>query len=284
MIDEFGCYHLLSIRIDGEWFKLNSVFNENEFETFMKDVEWQLPLNMSIYHFSSALYPPLVTNPIIINRPTLDISPHSFIFEGNKMNQKIYYSKNNQVYEFIYEKGDFGIILSSGCKKLIYLKSKEWKTVQSYQVVPISFNEAKHFVNKHHRHNKAPQGHKFSIGLQVGGEIVGVLITSTPKARHLNNGRTLELNRCCVEDSYFNACSILYSRAIRAGKAMGYTKFISYTLDEEDGGSLRAVGFIQTATVKSRASGWSSKQRERDIRNYPIGVKKRWTYEVTQEI
>jgi len=43
-------------------------------------------------------------------------------------------------------------------------------------IVPIDFREACLFVESHHRHHKAPIGHKFSIGLSSDGEIVGVAI------------------------------------------------------------------------------------------------------------
>lgn len=37
------------------------------------------------------------------------------------------------------------------------------------ELTPITLRQAKAFVNEHHRHNAAPQGHKFSIGLTNGG-------------------------------------------------------------------------------------------------------------------
>ena len=67
-------------------------------------------------------------------------------------------------------------------------------------------------------------------------------IASIPKARALNDGRTLEINRVCCDPAYFNACSNLYAAAIRAGRDMGCTRFLTYTLPEEGDSSVRAVG------------------------------------------
>jgi hypothetical protein len=42
------------------------------------------------------------------------------------------------------------------------------------EITPITFKEAKEFVNEHHRHNVAPQGQKFSIGVKEDGALIGV--------------------------------------------------------------------------------------------------------------
>ncbi len=41
-----------------------------------------------------------------------------------------------------------------------------------------------------------------------------------------------------------NVCSFLYGAAARAAAAMGYNRIITYTLDSENGASLRASGWI----------------------------------------
>ncbi|WP_414738964.1 XF1762 family protein, partial [Macrococcoides canis] len=46
---------------------------------------------------------------------------------------------------------------------------------QKMKVVPVTFKRACEFVTELHRHNKAPRGHKFSIGLaDEDGKLVGV--------------------------------------------------------------------------------------------------------------
>jgi hypothetical protein len=50
---------------------------------------------------------------------------------------------------------------------------------------PVSFADAARFVARHHRHHKPPVGHKFSIGVEAGGELVGVVIVGRPVAPSL---------------------------------------------------------------------------------------------------
>lgn len=110
-------------------------------------------------------------------------------------------------------------------------------------LVPISLKEANAFVAEYHRHHKPTRGHKFSIGCEMDGRLVGVAIVGRPVSRYLDNGWTLEVNRLCTTGER-NACSMLYAAAARAAKAMGYRKIITYTLDSEPGTSLRAAGWM----------------------------------------
>lgn len=48
-------------------------------------------------------------------------------------------------------------------------------------LTPITLAEAQRFVNLHHRHNKAPHGHKFSIGLEKDGIFTGSFTTNCSK-------------------------------------------------------------------------------------------------------
>ena len=75
-------------------------------------------------------------------------------------------------------------------------------------------------------------------------------IASIPKARCQMDGVTLEINRCCADPRYADVCSNLYARTIRIGREMGYTRFLTYTLPEESGSSLRAVGFQVDGVVR----------------------------------
>ena len=118
------------------------------------------------------------------------------------------------------------------------------------RLVPTTLREANAFVKAHHRHHKPVTGHKFSIGCEVEGRLVGVVIAGRPVSRYLDDGLTLEVNRLCTTGEK-NACSMLYAAAARAAKAMGYRKIITYTLDNEPGTSLRAAGW----TCMGRAGG-----------------------------
>jgi hypothetical protein len=113
-----------------------------------------------------------------------------------------------------------------------------------YVFVPITLKEANAFVARYHRHNKPTVGHKFSIGLALNGDLVGVGIAGRPVARHLDDGRTLEATRVCVKPGHQNACSKVYARLKRIGQLFGYTSIKTYTLLEETGSSLRAIRAI----------------------------------------
>ena len=109
-------------------------------------------------------------------------------------------------------------------------------------LIPISLALANAFVAQHHRHHQPVVGHKYSIGCALGSRLIGVAITGRPVSRYLDNGTMLEVTRLCT-DGTPNACSILYAASARAAKAMGYTKIVTYTLDTENGASLRAAGW-----------------------------------------
>ena len=50
-------------------------------------------------------------------------------------------------------------------------------------LVPISLKKANAFVAAHHRHHKPVTGHKFSIGCEAEGRLVGVVIAGRPVIR-----------------------------------------------------------------------------------------------------
>lgn len=86
-------------------------------------------------------------------------------------------------------------------------------------IVPITFRCACEFVRAFHRHNKPPRGHKFSIGLENNGTLVGVAMAGRPIARYFDDGLTLEVNRTCTDGSR-NANSMLYGAIRRAAWGM----------------------------------------------------------------
>lgn len=129
-------------------------------------------------------------------------------------------------------------------------------------LIPVRLSDAQSFVALHHRHHEPPRGHKFSIGLATGGELVGVIIVGRPVARHYDDGTTLEVTRCCVAEGIPNGCSKLYAAAWRATKALGYRRLITYTQQGEGGASLRAAGWSVIAERAAR-KGWDTPTRRR---------------------
>ncbi len=148
------------------------------------------------------------------------------------------------------------------------------------KAVPVTLREANAYVKEHHRHHKPVAGHKFSIGCEANGQFVGVVIAGRPVSRYLDDGHTLEVTRLCT-DGTKNACSFLYAAAARAAAAMGYDRIITYTLDTENGVSLRASGWV----CKGIAGGlkWTGSRAPTDER-YPAQMKLRYEKQLRKEV
>jgi hypothetical protein len=142
----------------------------------------------------------------------------------------------------------------------------------SLELQPITFDEACVFIRQHHRHHLPPQGHKYSIAVNDGGKVVGVITVGRPVARLLDNGWTLEVTRCCT-DGTKNAASMLYMAAWRAARALGYKRLISYTLAQEPGTSLKAAGW--KALYQTCGGTWNRPSRFRNDKA-PVGQKTLW--------
>ncbi len=130
----------------------------------------------------------------------------------------------------------------------------------NYYFQPISLKLANEFVLANHRHNKPVDDER----------LIGVAICGRPVARMADDGLTLEVLRVCT-DGTRNANSLLYSRVKKIAQIMGYQKVLTYTLTEESGASLRAVGAQKSGIVKPRE--WSRK-REKERRKIFIKKKK----------
>jgi hypothetical protein len=141
-------------------------------------------------------------------------------------------------------------------------------------IVPISHKEANAVVKKFHRHHKPTVGHKFSLAVSKNGVVVGVAIVGRPIARKLDNGWTLEVNRCCT-DGTPNACSMLYRAAWRVCIGLGYLRLITYTMTNESGASLKGANF-KCLGLKG-GGNWNTKLRPRiDTDNLLQGQKLLW--------
>lgn len=134
-----------------------------------------------------------------------------------------------------------------------------------YEIVPVDKTTARQFVERSHRHNEAPSVMQtsFAVGLEVDGVLVAVATAGRPVARGLDDGRTLEVNRVCVEGQWRNANSALYGAIRRAAKALGYRRIVTYTLESESGDSLRGAGFGNPVAIGARSWQDDTKQRVR---------------------
>jgi hypothetical protein len=142
----------------------------------------------------------------------------------------------------------------------------------SLELVPIDLATAKAFIREHHRHHLPTMGWKFGIGVAVDGVLVGVACVGRPVARGLDDGRTLEVTRCCTDGSK-NAASMLYGAAYRAAKSMGFKRIVTYLLASETGTTMLAAGWDKAATVKG--GSWDRPSRPREDK-HPTEDKVRW--------
>lgn len=135
----------------------------------------------------------------------------------------------------------------------------------------MTLRAARAYVKENHRHAKNIQGGLFAVGAEVDGRMVGCAIVAMPVARMLQDGRTVEIRRCCT-DGTRNACSFLYRVCVRVANALGYQRVLTYTLESESGASLRGAGF--KVTKRTRAEHWNRKERGRG--EQPLQHKFRW--------
>lgn len=150
---------------------------------------------------------------------------------------------------------------------------------------PIHLKAAREFVAEVHRHHDAPQGGKFALAAWHANlsapleQLVGVAIIGRPVSRVLDDGLTAEVIRVAT-DGTRNACSFLYGASKRAAQAMGYRKVITYTLVEESGASLRAVGWNRIGVAGG--GSWNVKSRPR-IQKAPMQQKIRWESQLGED-
>lgn len=140
------------------------------------------------------------------------------------------------------------------------------------EVTPITLREARAYVERNHRHHKAPQGGIFAVAVSDAERVRGVAIVGRTVARMAADGWTAEVTRVCT-DGARNACSMLYGAAWRACRAMGYKRLITYTLPSESGASLRGAGWRLIG--EAGGGSWNRSTRPR-IDTHPTQTKLRW--------
>ena len=148
------------------------------------------------------------------------------------------------------------------------------------KIVPLELAEANELVRKWHRHHHAVPGHKFSLGVVCGAEIVGAAIVGRPVSRSLLGRNWLEVNRL-VTDGTPNACSALYGACAKVAKAMGYESIQTYILDEEPGTSLRGAGWELSHITKG--GSWNRKCRSR-VDKFPLAAKACWKKQLNDPV
>jgi hypothetical protein len=138
---------------------------------------------------------------------------------------------------------------------------------------PLTVKQANELIATLHRHHKPVVGHRFTIGAEVEGRIVGAAVVGRPVARMVEQYTVAEVTRL-VTDGTKNACSFLYAACARAAEAMGFDYIQTYILTTEPGTSLRAAGWVLAATTAG--GDWNHAARKGRRTDQPMGEKQRW--------
>jgi len=148
-------------------------------------------------------------------------------------------------------------------------------------IVPCTLEQANQYVRLYHRTHTEVLMARFCLAVadRETGMVHGVAIVGLPLSRMLTDGYSLEVRRLCT-DGTRNACSLLYGACWKAARAIGYRRLLTYTLPEEGGASLRAVGWRPTQGCGG--TSWNVPSRPREETPEHLLVKKtRW--EITVE-
>lgn len=279
MTKDWPVYHVFLAQLDGRTYRCSPALDDVAFDRLMDALRWRMPYHLRAFHTGDPMW--IAENPVLKAAPVLPVDVDSLLAGLPPQPMRLKDKRRRQTLAVLHKCGDYVLTdTKDGYGRLYRVDGKTSSLVTRLEAVPITLQEASAYIDRRHRHNAGPKFHKFSVCLRVPGETepVGVAVASTPKARHQMDGETLEINRCCTDPRYANACSCLYARAIRIGRELGYRRFLTYTLPEESGSSLRAVGFQPDGITKASADGWNSPSRPRVADRYPAGEKIRWIF------
>ena len=277
-------YHIFSYNVRGCWYRDAYTYADQQFDHIIDRLHGCLPYGIRAYHFG---YPGTrhfrLDNPMILKRPVLSLDLSELIHAKPQQRIFLYDRKRGTRYAVAGLLGRYALCEDEDALRFFYVDGAETSFIQQTRIMPISLRAAKEYVASYHRHNTAPQGHKFSVGLFLadGKTCIGVAVASTPKARSLNDGLTLEINRVCFDPTYYNSASRLCRAVVRVGKEMGYRRFVTYTSPTESGASLKASGFRCIGRTQAAPHGWDTPARRRSVPDkYPRGEKLRWIIEM----
>lgn len=275
-------YHVFLAQLDGRTYRCSPTLDDAAFDRRMDALYWRMPYHLRAFHTSDPKW--AAENSVLAAASDLPVDIDGLLSAPPPQPMRLKDKRRQQTLAVRCKCGDYVLAdTEDGYGRLYRVDGVSSSLITRLEAVPITLQEASAYIDRHHRHNAGPKFHKFSLCLRVPGEPepVGVAVVSTPKARHQMDGETLEINRCCADPRYADVCSCLYARAIRIGREMGYRRFLTYTLPEESGSSLRAVGFQPDGVTKVSGSGWDSPSRPRSTGRYPAGEKTRWVLYVS---
>jgi hypothetical protein len=140
------------------------------------------------------------------------------------------------------------------------------------EVRPVPWRYARRVCEAHH-YLGAPQGHRFSLGVYDGHELLGVMIWGRPVARNLDDGETLEMTRMCLMVQRPNLASQSLGKAVKWIRTNRPERhLISYSDDGHRGTIYAAANWKPTPIAKS--GKWRS--------GIPARANTRWEREITR--
>jgi len=142
----------------------------------------------------------------------------------------------------------------------------------------LTLRQANALVAEKHRHHKPVHAHRFSIGVELEGRIVGAAITGRPVARLTPQYSIAEVTRM-VADGTPHVCSMLYAASARAAQAMGYEEIQTFILASESGISLRAAGWARDENRRHKGGKWTTRTGRDGV---DLGPKQRWFKRLNQ--
>lgn len=141
---------------------------------------------------------------------------------------------------------------------------------------PLTLREANRLIDAWHSHHKPTSKHRWAIGAEDGGALVGAIVVANPVAPAFMDGYTFEVARLCTNGGRLAngharcAASFLLGASWRSARAMGVRRMVSYCRVDEDGTCYRAAGWKAVAEVA--AEDWSRRASTRPQPNLPIVI------------
>jgi len=155
----------------------------------------------------------------------------------------------------------------------------EWIVDYGLTIRPISQLIARGFIGSKHAFGSTPAGWKWGLSAWNGNDMVGVAWCGRPVGRYTDRLKRIEVSRLAVDRQspsslVWNACSQLYGAAARRAKKEGYHTIQTYITDDEEGTSLKAVGWTFDGMTKGGSRANQKSRIRQDVA--PTCPKKRY--------
>ncbi len=118
---------------------------------------------------------------------------------------------------------------------------------------PVGFAQARVFVACHHAHCPPPVTWRWSHAVWSGRQMIGAVTAGNPVARAYMGRGIAEVSHLCIRRDVAPLL-VWNGAACRSAERAGFTRMVTYTRNDEDGGSLVSAGFVRDDAARGR--GW----------------------------